>query len=150
MHFMSLNVFCNILTLLHPAKFHCTYFPNIQFFQLYIQTYINFNVSKVSEISDVTWNISIESPSPSSSTTFSTNCFRCSTTGEKKKKKYREIRDAFSIADSNYAMVIMVITVRHISPAINSTYGISRVFTRIPATLRQQHRAVGKQRPRPY
>lgn len=69
---------------------------------------------------------------------------------EKKKKKYREVRDAFSIADSNYAMVIMVITVRHISPAINSSYGISRVFTRIPATLRQQHRAVGKQRPRPY
>lgn len=37
-----------------------------------------------------------------------------------------------------------------ISPAINSGYGISRVFTRIPATLRQQHRAVGKQRPQPY
>lgn len=31
---------------------------------------------------------------------------------EKRKKKHGEVRDAFSIADSNYAMVIMVITVR--------------------------------------
>lgn len=34
------------------------------------------------------------------------------TWGEKKEKKKNMVRDAFSIADSNYAMVIMVITVR--------------------------------------
>lgn len=132
----------NSLTYFHPV------FPIIYS----KQAYINFNVPKVS---DITWNISIESSSPSPPTTFSTNIFQMQHNWrergerEKKKKTWRGSRrvfySRFKLCDGHYGN-----NRSHISPPINSSYGISRVFTRIPATLRQQHRAVGKQRPRPY
>lgn len=67
--------------------------------------------------------------------------------GEKKtwRGSRRVFYSRFKLCDGHYGN-----NRSHISPAINSSYGISRVFTRIPATLRQQRRAIGKQRPRPY
>lgn len=129
----------NSLTYFHPV------FPIIYS----KQAYINFNVPKVS---DETFrsNLHLHLHPLHFPRTFS----RCNTTGEnvgrekRKKKKHgsrRVFYSRFKLCDGHYGN-----NRSHISPPINSSYGISRVFTRIPATLRQQHRAVGKQRPRPY
>lgn len=142
---------CSILYYVTPYRENSsTYFPSIQFFQLYIQTYINFNVFKVSDISRIdreTFRSNLHLHLHPR--VFSTNrCNAIGVGGEKKASRVsrRVFYSRFKLCDGiHYGN-----NRSRISPAINSGYGISRVFTRIPATLRQQHRAVGKQRPQPY
>lgn len=92
-----LNVLYSILYYVTPyCENSSTYFPSIQFFQLYIQTYINFNVFKVSHISRIdreTFRSNLHLHLHPR--VFSTNCSRCNATGVGGKKSIESFATRF-------------------------------------------------------